>query len=231
MDNKQLGSNVDWKNTAAIAGIIIFIFALIVLSSVIPDKQTQMSNSTQVSPYSFEGENNYNNTSPVSNTESLTEKNNLNFSQITQEDQNRLKEIFVGVIQNTIPVTQNLKDEVKNIFKKYNATQADIENFSNYGPAFASIYQGHFYFDALQAVSSGLPVKSEVRRTMEAEALSKGLFTPERIKLNDATMLSIANHQPVAGPNGSQIIFTSENINSTITNIGAMADRLQSLME
>jgi len=231
MDNKKPVS-IDWRNTSAIAGIIIFIFALIVLSSIIPDKQTQTSN--QVPPYTFESENNYNTTTkenPVGNIESLSEKNNLNFSKITQDDQNKLKEIFVGVIQNTTPVTQGLKDEVKNIFKKYNATQTDIENFSNYGPAFTAIYQGHFYFDALQAVSSGVPVKSEVRSTMETEALSKGLITPERIKLNDATMLSIANHQPVTGPNGSQIIFTSDNINSTITNIGAMADRLQSLME
>lgn len=161
----------------------------------------------------------------------LPVKNNPTFSEISQTDQARLREIFTGVMQNTIPVTPDLKNEVKTIFKKYNATDAEQTDFIFYGPYFVANYQGLFYTDALRAVSSGVPVKSDDRLNLEKEALSRGLITAERIKLNDEEMNLIANHQAVVGSDGKQIVFTADIIKSTMKNIGLVTDRIISLLK
>ena len=141
---------------------------------------------------------------------------NPNFSEISQVDQSWMREIITGVIQNTTKVTPMLKNELRGIFKKYNMTDVEIDNFASYGPALAVVYQAYFFLDALQAVSSGNPVKSDARLNFEKEALSRGQMTSERIKMNDEEMKLIASHQPVIGLDGKKYIFTEENINSTL---------------
>lgn len=153
------------------------------------------------------------------------------FSQISQTDQARMKEIFTGVMQNTIPVTQDIKNELRSIFAKYNTTEAEINDFAIYGPAFAANYQRLFYTDALQAVSAGYPIKSSERLALEKEALSRGLMTSERFAINDKTMNQIANHQPIASSDGRQVIFTANSINSALNNIDSITARLKSLLE
>lgn len=152
-----------------------------------------------------------------------------NFSEISQADQTRIKEIFTGVLQNTISVTPSLKNEFKSIFKKYNATDAEITDFATYGPAFMANYQRLFFTDASQAVSSGAPVKSYERLNLEKEAVSRGLMTSERVIANDEEMKLIASHRPVIGSDGRQIVFSEEIIRSSLDGINAKLDMLNQL--
>jgi len=163
---------------------------------------------------------------PNNSPEPMPIPNNSTFDQISQVDQSRMKDIIMGVIQNTISVTPELKKELRDIFKKYNMTDTEIDNFATYGPAFAGIWNQHFFLDAFEAVSSGTPVKSDERANLEKEALSRGLMTTERIKLNDEKMILIASHQPVAGLDGKEIILTVDNIKSNIDNLSLIVDRL-----
>ncbi len=151
------------------------------------------------------------------------------FDEISQIDQARMKEIVTGVMQNTILVTPDLKNELRGIFTKYNMTDKEISDFATYGPALAVVYQAYFFLDALKAVSSGSPIKSDARLSFEQESISRGLMTSERIKANDEEMNLIANHQPIVGPTGTKVIFTTDSINSTLSNIGLVADRLSEL--
>lgn len=159
------------------------------------------------------------------------ETNKLNFKEITQIDQTRMKNIFMGVMQNTISVTPNLKSELRNIFTKYNTTDEEINDFATYGPTFLANYQRLFFTDALQAISSEVPVKSYERLNLEKEAISRGLMTFERAEANDSEMKLIASHQPVIGSDGRQIIFTAAIISSTLNNINSITARLKSLLE
>ena len=174
------------------------------------------------------GKQNFNSTSTPTPAPASTPvlSNISSFGQISQADKTRMSEIIIGVMQNTTSVTQEIKNELKGIFKKYNTTDEEIDNFSVYGPAFALIYQQYFFIDALQAVSNGVPVKSDERLNTVKEALSKGLMTIERVKLNDDEMRLIANHQPVISSDGRQVIFTAETIQTTINNLGLVVDRL-----
>lgn len=156
--------------------------------------------------------------------------NKSNFSEISQADQTRIREIFTGVLQNTISVTPSLKNEFKSIFEKYNATDAEITDFATYGPAFAVNYQKMFFIDASQAVSSGTPVKSYERLNLEKEAVSRGLMTTERVTANNEEMKLIASHQLVTGSDGRQIIFTKEIIQSSLNGINAKLGMLSQLL-
>ncbi len=151
------------------------------------------------------------------------------FAQMSQIDQTRISEIITGVIQDTTPITPDLKFELRSILKKYNVTDEEIYDFIYYGPALSAFYQGYFFADALQSISSGSPVKSNDRLNFEKEALSRGLMTSERIKLNDREMDLIARRQPVTKFDGSQVIFTENNIRSSVQNISLVIDRLISL--
>jgi len=164
-------------------------------------------------------------------THQTTTLNTSSFSEISQADQTRTKEIITGVMQNTISVTPDIKNELRSIFTKYNATSAEINDFATYGPALVANYQKLFFTDALQAVTSGTPVKSDERLNFETKALSLGVITTDRIKTNDEEMQLIATHQPIKGSDGKQVIFTADNINSTLNNIDSVTARLKSLFE
>ena len=151
------------------------------------------------------------------------------FSKISLVDQNRMKEIITGVMQNTIIITPEIKTEFKNIIKKYNATDAEINDFVEYGPYFMVEYQTLFYSDALQSVLTGAPYKSNDRLNFEKEALSRGLMTSERVKANDQTMVLIASRQPITKPDGSQVYFTEDNIRSTLKDMLNIMERMLSL--
>lgn len=199
-------------------GILIVISALSIITSL--DQNSETQNLTTPSP-----------SSPLPNAQEkiltqLPPQDNSTFSQISLADQSRMREIITGVIQNSILVTPEINNELKNIFKKYNATEEEINSFSIYGPAFAVAYQQSFFIDAFQAVSSRIPVKSKERLDIEKEALSRGLITTERINANDEEMRLIASHQPITGADGKQVIFTEDNIMSTINNLGLVVDRL-----
>ncbi|MDP3697139.1 MAG: hypothetical protein Q8R55_03855 [Candidatus Taylorbacteria bacterium] len=153
------------------------------------------------------------------------------WGEISKTDQARMREIFTGVMQNTIPVTPDIKNELRNIFTKYNTTDAEINDFATYGPAFVTNYQKLFFTDALRAVTSGVPVKSQERLSLEKEALSRGLMTHERIATNDKTMNLIANNQPVIGSDGKQASFTVYSIYNTLNNISSITVRLKSLLK
>jgi len=153
------------------------------------------------------------------------------FNQISISDQTRMKEIIIGVMDGAIEVTPAIKTELRNIFKKYNTTDEEINNFSNYGPAFATRYQKLFFTDALASVLSGNPTKSPERLDFETKALSQGLMTLERFKTSDEQMKLISNHQSVVGSNGSEVVFTVDTINSSLKNIDIIMDRLQLLFE
>lgn len=151
------------------------------------------------------------------------------FSQISQADQIRMREIMTGVIQNTIQVTPAIKSELSSILAKYNATEAEMREFATYGPSLSVNYQRLFYTDALQAVSTGYPIKSSERLILEKEALSRGLMTSERFAANDKMMIQIAGHQPIVGSDGQQGIFTTEIINGVLNNLDSAGARLKSL--
>jgi len=151
------------------------------------------------------------------------------FSKISLVDQTRMKEIMTGVMQNTIIITPEIKTEFKNILKKYNATDVEINDFVEYGPYFMVDYQTLFYSDALQSVLTGTPYKSSDRLNFEKEALSRGLMTSERVKANDQTMVSIASRQPITKPDGSQVYFTEDNIRSTLKDMLNIMERMLSL--
>lgn len=152
------------------------------------------------------------------------------FSQISQADQIRMREIMTGVIQNTIQVTPAIKSELSSILAKYNATEAEMREFATYGPSLSVNYQRLFYTDALQAVSTGYPIKSSERLILEKEALSRGLMTSERFAANDKMMIQIANGQPITGSDGQQGIFTTEIINGVLNNLDSAGARLNSLL-
>jgi cytoskeletal protein RodZ len=218
------------KNVKRVAGsiqaIIIFWIVVIILIIILINifsGQSSNENPTQAIPVSQVSTNLPSNPQPSVITST--------FNKISQADQDRMKEIILGVMQNTIPVTPDLKNELKNIFAKYNATDAEINDFATYGPAIAVIYQKLFFTDALQSVSSGIPVKSSERLNFETEALSRGLMTSERIQSTDEEMKLIANHQPITGLDGKEVILTADAIKSTLNNIDSTASRLQSLLE
>lgn len=153
------------------------------------------------------------------------------FSQISQVDKTRMTEIITGVMQNTVQVTPAIKSEFSSIIAKYNATETEVYDFAVYGPAFAANYQRLFYTDALQAVSTGSTVKSSERLTLEKEAVSRGLMTSARVESNDNEMNLIASHKPITGSDGRQVVFTVDNITSTLDNIGLITARLNSLWD
>lgn len=153
------------------------------------------------------------------------------FDEISQVDQARMNEILTGVMQDTIPVTSDVKNELRGIFAKYRATDAEVNDFATYGPALMVNYQKLFFADALQAVTSGVPVKGSERLDLEKEAISRGLLTNERVVATDKEMNLIASHQPVVGSDGRQIIFTVDSINSTLSNIDSIAARIKLLLD
>ena len=173
---------------------------------------------------------NYKPTPPQPPSTEPTPVTESSFSQISQADQTRMREIIAGVIQNTIQVTPAIKSELLSIFAKYNTTDAEVRAFATYGPALSVNYQRLFYTDALQAVSTGYPVKSSERLTFEKEVLSRGLMTSERITANDKTMSKIASHQPIVGSDGQQGIFTTDIINDVLNNLDSAGARLNSLL-
>ncbi|OGI65167.1 hypothetical protein A3A95_04090 [Candidatus Nomurabacteria bacterium RIFCSPLOWO2_01_FULL_39_18] len=150
---------------------------------------------------------------------------NSNFSEISQADQEKIREIMLGVMQDTIQVTPAVKQEFISIFKKYNATNEEIEDFGMYGPALAVNYQKMFFTDALQSVQSSSSVKSQERADYEVELLQKGLITQERIDQNDAEMYKIANHQ--LSSNGQVLVI--EDIKQTLNGIDIVGGRIKSL--
>lgn len=164
-------------------------------------------------------------------TQPLVSSSNSTFNQISQVDKTRMTEIITGVIQNTTPITPEIKKEIKDIFKKYNTTDTEIKDFSIYGPVFMANYQKLFYTDALQAVSTGISVKSNERLNLEKEALSRGIMTAERIKTNNETMGMIASNQSIINSSGQGVLFTTDNIKSTLNDIDSMTERFKSLFE
>ena len=157
---------------------------------------------------------------------SSTNNSSVNWSMISQTDQSRMKEIMVGVMQNTVAVTPEIKQELFSIFRKYNLTDKEIEDFGMYGPAMAVNYQRVFFDDALLSLRSGTSVKSKERSDYESELLKRGLITKERLQKNDADMYAIANSQPMIG---SVSVLTIDDINQTINNINTIGARFQSL--
>ena len=221
MENKEKeleGKELDKAIRVIVIGIALFLIAVFYSFS--------SNNNNPSSVHISESENDIS-----EDTQQLSVKANSTFSEISLADQNRLREIIVGVMQNTIPVTESLKNELKTIFAKYNTTDEEKTDFFLYGPYFASNFQGLFYTDALQAVSVGYPVKSVERSNLEKEALSRGLMTSERVEANDELMKSIASHQPITGPDGRQIIFTEDVIKDTMKNILSITNRLILLLE
>lgn len=219
MDNKKDTEN--GLSIAGIIGIIIFVLGLIILSVVIPEnKQTETTSFVPSSDLFSNNQidSNYNN-----------EAKKSNFDSMSQSDRDRLSTIINGVIQNSISVTPELKQEVRNIFKKYNVTDKELEDFSLYGTAFPVIYQTYFYADALSTIEKGIPVKSEDRKNIEIEALSKGIIKQDRINTNDQMMVSISKGESVIGSNGKQVIFTESNIRESLNNFVTIVTRLNSL--
>jgi len=153
------------------------------------------------------------------------------FNEISLSDQTRLREIMNSVMQNTIPITPDIKNEFRGILTKYNTTDADISDFSTYGPAFMAYYQKLFWIDAFQAISVGNSVKSNERLDIEKNLLSRGLVTLDRIQSNDKEMMQIASHLPFTGPDGKQIIVTTDMINNTLQSLDLAIARLKSLFE
>jgi hypothetical protein len=201
---------------------IIAIIVIVILICIF-DSQSSNENSTPAIPVSPVSTNLPVNPQPAVITST--------FNEMSQADQDRIKEIILGVMQNTIPVTPDLKNEFRNIFAKYNTTDAEINDFATYGPAIAVNYQKLFFTDALRAVSSKIPVKSSERLNFENNALSIGLMTPERIQSTDEEMKLIANHQPIIGLDGKEVLLTADAIKITLNNIDSIASRLQSLLE
>lgn len=129
-------------------------------------------------------------------------------------------------MQNTIAVTPEIKQEFLSIFKKYNATDQEIEDFGVYGPAIAVYYQKLFFTDALQAIQRGIPVKSQERIDFETESLKRRLLTEERIQQNWTELYAIAHHQPI---DSSGRILTINDIKQVLNNIDVVGARLSAL--
>lgn len=169
----------------------------------------------------------YSNIPPYSQANNTSTTN----GEISVTDQKRINDILTGVMQDELSVTNELKTEIKGIFKKYGTTEEELRDFIFYGAPFAAYYQTLFFNDALKSLSLGYAIKSTERLEVEQKGLSKGLMTSERIKINDEEMGLIAKRLPVTRSNGQSVVFTEELIKSTLQNINSVTDRLSELLK
>jgi len=101
MENKEKeleGKELDKAIRVIVIGIALFLIAVFYSFS--------SNNNNPSSVHISESENDIS-----EDTQQLSVKANSTFSEISLADQNRLREIIVGVMQNTIPVTESLKVE------------------------------------------------------------------------------------------------------------------------
>ncbi len=120
---------------------------------------------------------------------------------MTQKDKARVIEIAKGVGDNTIPVTDNLKQELKTFFVKYHLSKEDIEMSRLAGFGFREpLYDTFFFEDALESLRTGTPTKSEYRAYLENLALNLGTMTPVMVEMNDGEIEKIAKKEPALNP-------------------------------
>jgi len=73
----------------------------------------------------------------------------INLVNMSQPDTDAIKEIVSSVSEDTYPVSKTTKQEVADLFVKYNMTADDIRIFKTYGPGFIfANYDLLFFNDA-----------------------------------------------------------------------------------
>ena len=130
-----------------------------------------------------------------------TEEHTLTFVDMIQSDKDRIIEIVAGVADDTATVTEEIKQELRALFAKYNMTDDEIKLFKLAGSGFIWIsYDPLFFTDALESFKQGVPVKSEARVYLEEKGLILETLTADIIKMNDKEIERIAKKEPSLNP-------------------------------
>ena len=130
-----------------------------------------------------------------------TERPAINFIDMIQPDKDRIIEIVAGVADDTATVTEEIKQELRALFTKYNMTDDEIKLFKLAGSGFIWIsYDPLFFTDALESFKQGVPVKSVARAYLEEKGLIFETITADMVEMNDQEIEKIAKKAPALNP-------------------------------
>lgn len=142
-------------------------------------------------------------------------------------DQAHTKAIIVSVMQDPTQPTLATRQEFWQLIDPSGQTLSN-DQINRLADAFAGLaeYQRYFWQDASVSLSTGQPYKSQDRQNYEYQLLQIGVMTAERQASNDVLMAHIAAQEPVGGATGTNVVFTQQIIESTLSGINAMLQRI-----
>ena len=151
----------------------------------------------------------------------------ISYMNMTQPDKDRIIKIVKGVSEDTTPATDGIRQELKELFAKYNMTDEEIGQFKLVGPGFiVPNYDTLFFLDALESLKEGIPVKSEARTYLEEFALTFKSMTPDTIKTYNQEIEKISKKEPALNP---PQILTENDINGLLNYSQTILKRVDTL--
>jgi hypothetical protein len=153
----------------------------------------------------------------------------INLVNMSQPDTDAIKEIVSSVSEDTYPVSKTTKQEVADLFVKYNMTADDIRIFKTYGPGFIfANYDLLFFNDALESLKEGKPIKSEARKGLEEAGLSLNTLTQDFVTHEDQDIENISKKEPAMG---STQALTKNDIQGFLNYARTRAARVDALFD
>jgi hypothetical protein len=153
----------------------------------------------------------------------------MGYVKMSQPDIDKINEIVNAVSEDDESASQTIKQEVADLFAKYNMTSEDKDFFKMVGPGFiVSRYDVFFFKDALESLKEGKTVKSEARKNLEDLGLTYGTLTSDFINYEDQEIEKISKNEPAMR---SPATLTEIDIKGLLNYAITRASRVDALLE
>lgn len=150
--------------------------------------------------------------------------------QLSVDDKIRLREIALQVMQNEDQPTIATQKEFWEILNKQGPLSSDqLKDYRDTLINGASIYQRYFFEDALWALKTGRPFKSNEREDYEKILIKNGVLSEWRVKESESLIAAIAKKEPIPSQDG-QVILDEEAIKNILSNLNSALKRVETLL-
>ena len=148
--------------------------------------------------------------------------------EISAPDKKRIREIVRQVWQDSTFLTAELQNEFQGILNKYVQNKEELERTKYYFGTLGIRFQKLFYEDALSSYQAGKALKSPEREKVEAEIISLGMATNQRILENEEMISNIASRDSVT-VDGIRVQMTDTTISIILASLEGAEKRIDKL--
>jgi len=153
----------------------------------------------------------------------------FNIDRLNAIDKNRIREIITGVGRDADYLTQDIHDEFWSIWSKSGEIgKEETQIIRDIMVGVTSKYMRYFYEDALWALSTGRPFKSNQRESYEEYLLNLDVITKWRIEQNEKMIEKIAYNESIKS-DGGEVLYDENLIKEILGNLEKASERFDHL--